>query len=64
MVEIPALVATGRLTMPTTDVLINCSAVASKSVEPISQASGTEVAASSYPSRTAVLAGLGLQLWG
>ena len=54
---------TGRLTIPTTDGILNYSGIASEPLESASKAPATEVAASSCLRRAAALAGLGLQLW-
>ena len=59
-----AVVVTGRLTIPTTDGLLDYSAVASEPLESKSLAPAAEVAASSCLRRAAALAGLGLELWG
>lgn len=59
-----SVVVTGRLSIPTTDGLLNYSAVASEPLESRSQAPAAEVAASSCLRRAAALAGLGLELWG
>jgi len=58
-------VVTGRLTIPTADGdLLHYSAVASEPLDSKFQAPTAEGAASSCLSRSAALAGLGLELWG